>query len=98
VRNSGFEYATLASLADGVIVMAYDEHWATGEPGPVASQSWFMNIVGQRMHEIPPEKLIIAIGNYGYDWAPGMPAKELTFEDAVLTAKESEGDIGMEDA
>jgi peptidoglycan-N-acetylglucosamine deacetylase len=40
-------------------------------------------------------KLIVAIGNYAYDWADGHPA-ERTFEEAVLTAKESEGNIHLE--
>ena len=32
--------------------------------------------------------MIVAIGNYAYDWEKGHPAEERTFEEAVLVAKE----------
>ena len=95
--DTGFEYSKLANVSDAVIVMAYDEHWSSGQPGPIASQNWFLNVIEQRVKDIPPSKLIVAIGNYGYDWAPKKNAQELTFEDALMTAKESEGDINLED-
>jgi len=37
--------------------------------------------------------MIVALGSYAYDWEKGNPAEERTFEEAVLTAKESEGNI-----
>ncbi|MCC8987051.1 MAG: hypothetical protein LM523_04985 [Candidatus Contendobacter sp.] len=37
-------------------------------------------------------------GNYAYDCEKGRPAEERTFEEAVLTAKESEGDIPLDPA
>ena len=32
----------ISPLADGVVLMNYDEHYPGGEPGPVASQEWFV--------------------------------------------------------
>jgi spore germination protein YaaH len=40
--------------------------------------------------------MIVAIGNYAYDWEKGHAAEERTFEEAVLTAKESEGNIRLD--
>jgi cellulose synthase/poly-beta-1,6-N-acetylglucosamine synthase-like glycosyltransferase/spore germination protein YaaH/peptidoglycan/xylan/chitin deacetylase (PgdA/CDA1 family) len=95
--DPAFDYRKLASSADYLIVMAYDEHWSTGAPGPIASLPWFAKVLRQRQHEIPAEKMIVAIGNYAYDWqAGGHAAEERTFEEAVLVAKESEGVIRLD--
>jgi cellulose synthase/poly-beta-1,6-N-acetylglucosamine synthase-like glycosyltransferase/peptidoglycan/xylan/chitin deacetylase (PgdA/CDA1 family) len=40
--------------------------------------------------------MVLAIGNYAYDWEVGHTAEERSFEEAVLTAKESEGNIGLD--
>ncbi|MBL8250992.1 MAG: polysaccharide deacetylase, partial [Candidatus Competibacter sp.] len=97
--DPAFDYRKLANSADYLIVMAYDEHWSTGAPGPIASLPWFAKVLRQRRHDIPAEKMIVAIGNYGYDWqAGGHAAEERTFEEAVLVAKESEGLIRLDPA
>src|SRR6185295_4466211 len=42
-RNEEYDYAAIASHADGVVLMNYDEHYPSpGTPGPVASQDWFL--------------------------------------------------------
>ena len=94
--DPAFNYRKIAASADLVILMAYDEHWATGSPGPIASLPWFAKILHERAKDLPPEKTIVAIGGYAYDWAEGKPAEERTFEEAVLTARESEGDIRLD--
>src|SRR5271170_1810860 len=68
VRNEDFDYNAIAAAVDGVVIMNYDEHFPGGTPGPVASQDWFTDNLESAIGEIPKEKLICAIGNYGYDW------------------------------
>ncbi len=97
--DPAFDYRKLTHNADHLILMAYDEHWSTGTPGPIASLPWFAKVLRQRQRDIPAEKMIVAIGNYAYDWqAGGHPAEERTFEEAVLVAKESEGIIHLDPA
>lgn len=97
--DPAFAYRALAASADYLIVMAYDEHWSTSAPGPIASLPWFAKVLRQRQRDIPAQKLIVAIGNYGYDWRIGShTAEERTFEEAVLIAKESEGNIHLDPA
>ena len=48
------------------------------------------------MKLLDPDRTIIAIGSYGYDWVKGKPAEDLTFEEAVLSARDSEADIGFD--
>ena len=45
------------------------------------------------MQELDPDRTILAIGGYGYDWVKGHETQELTFEEAVLSARDSEADI-----
>jgi len=96
VSDPTFDYRKLANNADYLILMAYDEHWSSGAPGPIASLPWFAKVLRQRQHDVPADKMIVAIGNYAYDWEKGHPAEERTFEEAVLTAKESEGEIRLD--
>jgi len=95
--DPAFQYSELARHVDYLILMAYDEHWSTGTAGPIASLPWFAKVLRQRQHDVPAQKMIVAIGNYGYDWIKGSHhAEEMTFEEAVLTAKESEGNIRLD--
>jgi len=94
--DPAFNYKKVAELVDQVIVMAYDEHWSTGKPGPIASISWYMKAVRARAAQIPPEKLVVALGSYAYDWPKGKNAEEMTFEEAVLKAKDSDEHITLD--
>ncbi len=96
--DEAFDYASLAASLDALIVMAYDQHWSTGNPGPIAGVDWFAKALRARSATIPPEKMIVAIGSYGYDWPKKGQAKENTFEEAVLTARESEAEVRFDAA
>ncbi len=95
----GMDYKAIAPNVDALILMNYDEHWATAPPGPIASQEWYTHNIDQALKEVPPQKLIIAVGSYAYDWPaatkkdPHPAAQALSFQDAVVRAQESEADI-----
>ncbi len=63
----------IASSSDGVILMNYDEHEVQSDPGPIASQNWFIDNLRRALKDVPKEKLICAVGNYGYDWTLSIP-------------------------
>ncbi len=65
----------IAANSDGVILMNYDEHQVTSNPGPVASQEWFIGNLARVLKVVPKNKLICALGNYGYDWTMSIPAR-----------------------
>ena len=50
------------------------------------------------MRELEPAKTIICIGSYGYNWTPGSEATEVTFQEAVLAARDSEAHISFDPA
>jgi len=92
-----FNYKTLSSSADYLVLMGYDEHETSSASGPVASQGWLSTNLGERLAQLPPNNLVLALGNYGYDWTEGKKgADEVAFQDAQTTAKESEGVIGLD--
>lgn len=96
--DPAFPYKAIGDVVDQVIIMAYDEHWAAGKPGPIASLPWYTKVLRARAAQIASHKLVVALGSYAYDWPKGKPAEEATFEEAVLTAKESEGQIALDPA
>jgi peptidoglycan-N-acetylglucosamine deacetylase len=102
VRNEDFDYLAIAARTDGVVLMNYDEHYPGGTPGPVASQEWFTKNIELAKKKIPQEKLICAIGNYGYDWVQrpkkgklptGVKDASVTVQEAWLAARDSEEDV-----
>jgi peptidoglycan-N-acetylglucosamine deacetylase len=105
VRNEDFDYKAVSSPVDGVVIMNYDEHFPGGTPGPVASQDWFLDNLDSAVKEIPKEKLICAIGNYGYDWVekpkkgklpPGVTDKSVSVQEAWIGARDSEEEIDFD--
>jgi len=100
VADKDYDYAALAASSDGLVIMNYDQHQVTSEPGPVASQPWFMDNLRQAIKDIPRTKIICSIGSYGYDWAVSKKGKVLNVDtdnvqEAWLHAQESEADIDL---
>ncbi|MGH9714513.1 MAG: glycosyltransferase [Candidatus Acidiferrales bacterium] len=94
-----YDYKTIARHCDAIILMNYDQHWQTSPPGPIAAQEWFVQNIVNMLKIVPPEKLVLGIANYGYDWPvkskknPHPVAKAVTFEEAMVTAVESETQV-----
>lgn len=64
-----FERAHLSDLVDYMVVMAYDEHWATSpEAGSVASLPWVENNLDALMEEVSNEKLVLGVPLYTRLW------------------------------
>jgi cellulose synthase/poly-beta-1,6-N-acetylglucosamine synthase-like glycosyltransferase/peptidoglycan/xylan/chitin deacetylase (PgdA/CDA1 family)/spore germination protein YaaH len=57
-----------AAVNDKLFPMLFDEHYAQGEPGPVASQRFYVTQAKRFARLVDPSKLILMIGAYGYDW------------------------------
>jgi cellulose synthase/poly-beta-1,6-N-acetylglucosamine synthase-like glycosyltransferase/peptidoglycan/xylan/chitin deacetylase (PgdA/CDA1 family)/spore germination protein YaaH len=101
--NPDFDYAFMSKLADGLILMNYDQHYPGGAPGAIAAQDWFTQNLTKALKVIPREKIICAIGNYGYDWTtakkgnPGMAGvHNVSVQEAWLEARDSESDIDFD--
>jgi cellulose synthase/poly-beta-1,6-N-acetylglucosamine synthase-like glycosyltransferase/spore germination protein YaaH/peptidoglycan/xylan/chitin deacetylase (PgdA/CDA1 family) len=94
-----YDYKYLAEQADAVILMNYDLHYPTSDPGPIAPQDWFERDIQNIVKIVPPAKIVMGIANYGYDWpakskaVPHPVAQPLTFQQGIITAVESESDV-----
>jgi len=56
------------AINDKLFPMIFDEHWAMGDPGPIASQKFFVEQAKRFARLVPPSKLILMVGAQGYDW------------------------------
>ncbi len=91
--NADYDPRKLERYNDYLVVMAYDQHSSTGSAGPVAEHGWVESIVDRITEVIPPEKLILGLPGYGYDWPSGSEGNDVTYQEALVTAAESEGKI-----
>jgi spore germination protein len=67
-RNVAQDYAAIGKIADQVRIMAYDWHWSTSEPGPIAPIDWVRDVLQYALTQIPAKKIILGVPEYGYDW------------------------------
>jgi len=92
-----FDYSALASATDFLILMAYDQHWDSSDPGPVAGQNWFEDLLRLRLSELPADHVVVGIGNYGYDWLGDTTTSQgVTFHDVINQASASNAQIGLD--
>ncbi len=89
VGNPEWNLKAYAAIVDRMFLMAYDEHEPGGEAGPIASQAWFVATMRHDLRGLPPGKVAVALGSYGYDWTKPGTAEAIAVEQALLTAHES---------
>ncbi len=63
-----FDYSRLAQYADYLMIMSYDEHYETGDPGPVASVGFVEESIKYALKYAPPSKIVIGLPFYGRYW------------------------------
>jgi spore germination protein len=91
------DWRNLGQIADEIRIMTYDYHArTTGAPGPVAPLGWVKEVVDYAISQVDPAKVVIGLGNYGYNWASPATADAswqgigLSFERATSLAAELE--------
>ncbi|MDR2247679.1 MAG: glycoside hydrolase [Treponema sp.] len=73
LENDVYDYRQILPLVDRILVMAYDEHWATSEPGPIASMDWCRSVAAYALETLGPGKLIMGLPFYGRTWGSVNP-------------------------
>ena len=85
---AGYDYAALGRHADLITIMAYDFSGAWGEPGPVAPYDWVDRVAAYATSQIPPEKVLLGLAFYGYDWnTTSGGARALSYSQAATLAE-----------
>lgn len=65
----GHDYGGLGAAADGTLLMTYEWGYTYGPPLAVSPINEVRRVVDYAVTEIPREKLLLGVPNYGYDWA-----------------------------
>jgi spore germination protein YaaH len=64
-----YDRKELGKIVDYLMLMAYDEHWATSPvSGSVASIGWVERGIVTLLEEVPPEKVILGLPFYTREW------------------------------
>ena len=66
--NQFYDRKEQGIVVDYVIIMGYDEHYAGGEPGSVASLAYVKNGIEKTLEEVPKEKVINGVPFYTRIW------------------------------
>jgi peptidoglycan-N-acetylglucosamine deacetylase len=85
----------MVANVDFAILMNYDFSSENGLPGPIAPLEWFTGNIKSALAEIPANKLVVGMGNYGYDWdtKTKQQAQSISYQDAAMLAQESRDDL-----
>ncbi len=100
--DDSFPLKRFQAVTDTVVLMAYDQHWSGGDPGPPAAQDWFEETMARDMAQLDPKRTVISLGAYGYDWtakdAQGpATAEAVTFDDATQRAHDADAAVNLDD-
>ena len=92
VGDPAWSPRAFAAVADKIVLMNYDLHSEPGDPGPIAPQAWYADNLRRALASVTPDRMIVAVGSYGYDWH-GDAADPMTVEEAWLEAHDSDAPI-----
>jgi peptidoglycan-N-acetylglucosamine deacetylase len=84
--DDAYPVRPLLGAVDAVVVMLYDQHWDTSEPGPIADPSWVRSALEKRIAEAGPAKIVAALPAYGYRWKKGKAGESISYAQAVQMA------------
>ena len=91
--QGAYDYSALGRYVDRMVIMTYDNHWSTGPAGPIAPINWVEKNINYAMEYVPPEKIMLGIANYGYDWSQTGSAQDLSAKEAVAMAEKYNSEI-----
>lgn len=95
------DITALESQVDAFVIMGYDFHTPRGDAGPIAPMEGSYSMIGfmqSYLEKVAPEKLILAVPYYGYDWAvPSVSDEAKTLPYAQIAADSKLYDIQWDD-
>lgn len=95
------DYPRLGAVADRLFLMTYEWGYTYGPPMAVAPISQVRRVAEYAVTEVTPQKLLLGIPNYGYDWhlpyQPNTAARSIGNEQAVRIAAAHGAEIGFDE-
>jgi poly-beta-1,6 N-acetyl-D-glucosamine synthase len=96
--NDDYNIQKLNPYVDYFVLMAYDEYSADSDAGPVSSQKWVEAQTGKFLQKTSPNKIILGLGAYGYDWSTNKEDNSsVTYMQAITKASASKAVINFDD-
>ena len=95
-HNIAQDYRAIGRAADEVHLMTYDLHYDESDPGPVAPLPWVVDVLDYATERIPPDKLVLGVGLFGYDWDHGDVADDLQLRDVARRISANQGEQGWD--
>ena len=95
-----YNWAEQGRVADYVVMMGYEEHYAGGEAGSVASIGYERQGIEDLLKQVPKEKLISAIPFYTRIWkedASGTTSQSLGIADAKAWVEDNQVELYWQD-
>ena len=98
ILYEGHDYAAIGAAVDGALLMTYEWGYAQGPPMAVTPLPSVRAVLDYAVTAIPPEKLLLGIPNYGYDWplpfvSGTTRARSLSNQQAIALAVERGAEI-----
>ncbi|MGE4548266.1 MAG: glycosyl hydrolase family 18 protein [Intestinibacillus sp.] len=92
------DYSALGNAANDALIMTYEWGYSRGDPQPVAPINKVRQVIDYAKTEIPANKIMMGIPNYGYNWTlpyvPGQSvARSLSNTEAVQEALQNNAAI-----
>jgi spore germination protein YaaH len=97
--NPSYNYDQLADFNDYLFLESYDEHNEKSKPGSICDQKWIESSVDYLVkNDIDASMIVLNMATYGYDWQEksNKDAKQLTYQQALVTARESEAVVDFD--
>lgn len=69
--QGSYDYTALSKYSDYLMIMAYDEHYEGGVPGPVASSDFVERSIRYALERVPKDKIVLGIPFFGRYWKVG---------------------------
>lgn len=89
-HDPAFDFEYIGDVSDAVMVMAYDQHYPSSPPGPIASRTWLDESLDEMLPRLPADRVVVVLGSYGYDWTllqTNPRAEDLSFRAAMHLAR-----------
>jgi spore germination protein YaaH len=85
--DEGYPTRALTRVADFVLVMLYDQHWAGSDPGPISAPDWMARNLSRVVGEVGASRVIAGLPLYGYHWVKGTSGAGVSHATAARTAQ-----------
>ena len=85
--SGAYDYQALGQYVDYMVIMAYDQHYSKGDPGPVSSIEWVDKVIDFALSQTSSDKIVLGIPGYGYNWSK-TGGTGVTYQQAMELAAE----------